>query len=851
MFDPELLINSRTKLQSAPPPLRKAEDEGGCGVLGAIGAVPIAGRHILCSTEKMKNRGNAKGGGICAGWIAEPEKFGVDQATLENNYLLALAFLDPQAEAEVEQAFVTPNYEIHGRGRLKHAANFRDIAGLSVEPPEVNYYFIRVKKTVLDRFIEDNKLEALGREHAEDEFVYQTSYRLNKTYYHSLGDKKAFVLSHAKNLLVLKLVGYAEDCIRYYQLEDFRAHIWIGHQRYPTKGRVWHPGGAHPFIGMHEALVHNGDFANYIRVAKYLRQRKIYPLFLTDTEVSVLLFDLWRRVYRYPLEWTIEAMAPTTERDFIMLPQDKQKLYRELQLAHLKGSPDGPWFFIIARNDPHERAGELIGITDTSMLRPQVFALSLADDRPAIGAIASEKQAIDAFLSSMNQEDSRISRYADLYWNARGASYCDGGAFIYRLKKAGGRIELTCANKFGGAVEPPPLKDFPCVIANPSPVIASEAKQSHKSPLGERPEQMAANPDALPASIENLKNSPPERRDQAIETLTFLIDRRFDTQGLRRARILEMATGALESLLDRIPSKPNETPYCRVNAENWIALSAPALSSGILVLDASGFAMEGPRSTAGALVKAYGLGWKRFIVYRTLGHRFLGCGLGAGSQGVQMDIYGSPGDYLASGLDGARLIVHNNAQDQTAQIMNNGELIVHGDVGQTFMYGAKGGRIFILGNTAGRPLINAVGRPRVIINGTSLDYLAESFMAGDPHQDGGFAVVNGVRIDETGALQDLESPYPGGNLFSLAAGGAIFMRDPEKKLDDDQLNGGRFEKFDGKDWTLIKPMLEENERLFGIKIERLLSHNGESRTPDQMYRKIVPAKTRALALGYD
>ena len=47
------------------------------------------------------------------------------------------------------------------------------------------------------------------------------------------------------------------------------------------------------------------------------------------------------------------------------------------------------------------------------------------------------------------------------------------------------------------------------------------------------------------------------------------------------------------------------------------------------------------------------------------------------------------------------------------------------------MYGAKGGSVYVLGNAAGRPLINSVGRPRVVINGTCLDFLAESFMAGD------------------------------------------------------------------------------------------------------------------------
>ncbi len=72
--------------------------------------------------------------------------------------------------------------------------------------------------------------------------------------------------------------------------------------------------------------------------------------------------------------------------------------------------------------------------------------------------------------------------------------------------------------------------------------------------------------------------------------------------------------------------------------------------------------------------------------------------------------------------------------------------MIYGDVGQTFLYGAKGGEVYVLGNAAGRPMINAVGRPRVVINGTALDFLAESFMAGNPLQGGGFAIVNGVRV---------------------------------------------------------------------------------------------------------
>ena len=137
----------------------------------------------------------------------------------------------------------------------------------------------------------------------------------------SLGDKQAFVLSQGRNMLILKIVGYAEQIVTYYKLEDFKAHVWIAHQRYPTRGRVWHPGGAHPFCGLNEALVHNGDFANYYSVTEYLAQRNVRPLFLTDTEVSILVFDLWNRVYKYPLEYIIEGLAPTAERDFDMSAQ--------------------------------------------------------------------------------------------------------------------------------------------------------------------------------------------------------------------------------------------------------------------------------------------------------------------------------------------------------------------------------------------------------------------------------------------------------------------------------------------------------------------------------------------------
>jgi glutamate synthase domain-containing protein 3 len=185
--------------------------------------------------------------------------------------------------------------------------------------------------------------------------------------------------------------------------------------------------------------------------------------------------------------------------------------------------------------------------------------------------------------------------------------------------------------------------------------------------------------------------------------------------------------------------------------------------------------------------------------------------------------------------------VHGNAQDQLCQIAKQGKVVVYGDVGQTFLYGAKGGDVFVLGNAAGRPMINAVGKPKVIINGTALDFLAESFMAGDPLTGGGFAIINGLRVLDDGTVVPLDLPYPGSNLLSLASGGAIYVRDPRRTLVNEQLNGGVYRRLSGDDWKLILPCLQENERLFDIRIERdLLAVDGVMKKPSEVYRKVMP-----------
>jgi glutamate synthase domain-containing protein 1/glutamate synthase domain-containing protein 3 len=846
---------SRAKLPSATAENHKAAEEGGCGVTGFIASIPVSGKHIFEPSVQMHNRGNGKGGGIAAVGLS-PQALGVSREVLDTHYMLQVALLDPKVGPQVEKECIEPYLEVHKAARIPTVQDYRDIKGLDVRPPDVTRYFVRVKQNVLDRFIAENHLQDLDPRRAEDEFIYQNSCRLNDKFYASLGEKQAFVLSHGRNIMILKIVGYAELVVKYYLLDNFPAHGWIAHQRYPTKGRVWHPGGAHPFTGMDEALVHNGDFANYYSITEYLRQYNIKPQFLTDTEVSIQLFDLWSRNFGYPLEYVIEAMAPTTEHDFDCLPPGKQRIYRRIQQNHIHNSPDGPWFFIIARNDVYQKQFQLIGITDTAMLRPQVFAMQ--DGEVQIGLICSEKQAIDATLKSLAAEDKRFCPVADRYWNARGGSSTDGGAFIFTVKDSGrgdGSTSLTCTNKFGEVVR----------VSNESEPFARAVKEPARNlefdPLAMSTDELKAfarrdlsawNYRTLQAFAKKLidqATAGDEARAKAIEVLTYLNDRRLPVGGKKRARVLNIIHESLGRVFQAVPGiKENAGDlYCRIDWATRRDLRAPQGREKVLVINAGRFPPEGEKCDARLIVAAYELGWKRFIAYGYKGQRFTGCGLNRNSDGVRLDIYDSSGDYLASGIDGLEIYVHGNAQDQVGQIMKRGKLVIYGDVGQTFMYGAKGGEVYVMGNAAGRPLINAVGRPRIVINGTCLDYLAESFMAGDPLNGGGFVVMNGIALDKDGQVIPQETPYPGSNLFSLASGGAIFLRDPEKKVSGEQLNGGEFAALSEKDWELILPYLQENERLFGIRIDDLLTVDGKKKSYFEVYRKVQVVKLEVLA----
>jgi len=67
------------------------EAEGGCGVTGFAAGVPVSGRHIFAPSMV----------GL------DPEALGVTPEILEEDYLLQIAYLDPEVRLAVEERFIT------------------------------------------------------------------------------------------------------------------------------------------------------------------------------------------------------------------------------------------------------------------------------------------------------------------------------------------------------------------------------------------------------------------------------------------------------------------------------------------------------------------------------------------------------------------------------------------------------------------------------------------------------------------------------------------------------------------------------------------------------------------------
>jgi glutamate synthase domain-containing protein 1 len=197
MAEAAAVIRSRRTLVSGVRTSERKTTEGGCGVIGIIGTEPIRGGLIIRSCEQMHNRGNGKGGGVAAVGLFDDRK---------DDYAIHIAYLDESVRGELEKNFILNQFDLSHSEKQETIDDHRDL-GLEIKPPVVWRYFARVRGDKLEEFSKKNGIKDARA--AEDEFVYQNSFKINSLHYVKTAPPSAFVLSHGRNLMILKAVGYA------------------------------------------------------------------------------------------------------------------------------------------------------------------------------------------------------------------------------------------------------------------------------------------------------------------------------------------------------------------------------------------------------------------------------------------------------------------------------------------------------------------------------------------------------------------------------------------------------------------------------------------------------------------
>ena len=145
--------------------------EGGCGVIGMASNTQVAAKHMLQSLNQMRNRGNGKGGGIAAVGLV-PEEFGVTRDVLEQDYLIAVAYLDIEIRQELEDEYIHKIFIIDHIRVQNHLSDHTALEGLDLAPPEVVEYFVRVKPDQVEKYRKKFGMPGTPQRVIEDEIVF-------------------------------------------------------------------------------------------------------------------------------------------------------------------------------------------------------------------------------------------------------------------------------------------------------------------------------------------------------------------------------------------------------------------------------------------------------------------------------------------------------------------------------------------------------------------------------------------------------------------------------------------------------------------------------------------------------
>jgi glutamate synthase domain-containing protein 1 len=321
------------------------KDTSGCGLTAFINCdgSKVGGRAIIDSIEHIRERGNGLGGGFAVYGLYDSYK---------EQYAFHVMYDDNYSKAQGEN-YIKDCFDVIYEEQMPTRQN----AGIKY-PPRLFRYFVNIADTKLAHEFPD----VLDNLHE-----YKDEYVLNKVMHINKNINGVFVVSSGKNMGAFKGVGEAHDIGDFFCLDNYKAHTWLAHSRFPTNTPGWW-GGAHPFTMLDYSVVHNGEISSYGINKRYLESFGYECTMRTDTEVVAYAVDLLKRRHNLPWELVAKVLASPFWKDIDIMDEDNRALYTMLRVSYGGALLNGPFAFVIGFH------GGMVALSDRVKLRPLVAA---------------------------------------------------------------------------------------------------------------------------------------------------------------------------------------------------------------------------------------------------------------------------------------------------------------------------------------------------------------------------------------------------------------------------------------------------------------------------------------------
>ncbi len=347
---------------------KKIHIPSGCGIFGIMdtsGAL-IDGEKVVIGITNMKERGNGLGSGYGG--------YGI-YSELKDYYCFHIMYQTKDVIDEVEN-FLNKNFEVVH----KEPIPTRKISRLKFIPILFRYFLKpKITNDSCVNIYTDKNISC------EEDFIIECVMFINKNI------DGAFVFSSGKNMGIFKGVGEPDDIAEFYKIDEYKAYIWIAHNRFPTNSVAWW-GGAHPFGLLGWSVVHNGEISSYGINRRYLENFGYYCTLFTDTEVLTYLVDLIVRKQRHSFETFGHIISAPFWSQVERMSQQQKEYFTKLRAIYASALVNGPFAIIVANNDI------MVGINDRTKLRPLVAA-----KKGSLLFISSEEAAIRMVSKDLEQ----------------------------------------------------------------------------------------------------------------------------------------------------------------------------------------------------------------------------------------------------------------------------------------------------------------------------------------------------------------------------------------------------------------------------------------------------------------